>query len=71
MYMIENFGSWILDTRKGMVFFTLVTLLTLYILYKTLIGSVVVLTEKGYECTLPAPDGLGTKCLEYRARPKR
>ena len=68
MYMIENFGGWILDTRRGFLFGVAVVLLSGWVVWKMFVGSVVILSEKDYECTLPAPDGLGTKCVEYHAK---
>ena len=70
MYYVENFGAWIMDTRRGFVFGVLITVLFAWVLWKTMIGSVTVLTAREFECALTIPDGLGAKCVEYHARKK-
>jgi|APCry1669189204_1035204.scaffolds.fasta_scaffold180348_2 hypothetical protein len=65
MYMIENFGGWILDTRRGMFFGIVVLMLTMGVLWKTKAPSLTTLSSKEFECSLAIPDGLNTKCIEY------
>lgn len=68
MYMIENFGSWILDTRRGLLFGLSVGLLSAWIVWKMMFGTVTFLSSRDFECAMAVPDGLGTKCIEYHAK---
>lgn len=63
--LTEAFGSWILDTNKGLWFGVTVTLLAGWIAFKSVFGSVTILFGKDFECAMAVPDGLGTKCVEY------
>lgn len=63
--LTEAFGSWILDTNKGLWFGVIVTLLAGWIAFKSVFGSVTILFGKDFECAMAVPDGLGTKCVEY------
>ena len=63
--LTEAFGSWILDTNKGMWFGLIITLFSGWIIFKSMFGSVTLLSSKEFECALAVPDGLGTKCVEY------
>lgn len=68
MNRIEKLGSWILDTRSGLIFGCLLMLGTLG--YG--IGEVwkapkqVTLSEKDFTCVASEPHGLATRCTEYR-----
>ena len=66
----ERFGAWVLDTRKGMIFGVVVTVLFAAVMFKVYVGSVVVLSSKDFTCSLAKPDGLATVCVEYVFRGK-
>lgn len=68
--LTEAFGSWILDTNKGLWFGVIVILLSLWVVGKALFGSLTVLNAREFECAMAVPDGLGTKCIEYHIRRK-
>ena len=68
MYMIENFGQWILDTRRGFLFGVAVVLLSGWIVWKMVYGTVTLLSSREFECAMAVPDGLGTKCVEYHLK---
>ena len=70
MYMIENFGDWIITTRRGLVFMLVVLALFAGVLWKMFVGTSVFLSSKEFECVMAVPDGLGTKCVEYHIRRK-
>ena len=66
--LTEAFGSWILDTNKGLWFGVAVLLVSGWILFKTTIGAVTLLSSREFECAMAVPDGLGTKCIEYHLK---
>ena len=68
MYMIENFGGWIINTRRGLVFGITVLALFVLVMWRTFAGSSVVISSREFECVMAVPDGLGTKCVEYHAK---
>ena len=63
--LTEAFGSWILDTNKGLWFGVIVPLLAGWIAFKSVFRSVTILFGKDFECAMAVPDGLGTNCVEY------
>ena len=64
----EKFGAWVLNTRAGLIFGAAVFVLSAWVLFRMFFGSVVILNAKQFECAMSAPDGLGTKCVEYTVR---
>lgn len=67
MSRFENFGSWILDTRSGMVFgmalLLIATGLTIWPIIKS--PATVVLSESEFSCVQSEPWGLKTRCTAY------
>lgn len=68
MYMIENFGGWILETRRGGMFFLIVSAMTLMVLWRLFFGDLIVISSKTFECAKPVPDGIHARCTEYREK---
>ena len=68
MKSFESFGSWILDTRSGLIFGCLLMLGTLGILGYEYWRAPKEVTLKASEfvCVVAEPSGLGTRCVEYR-----
>lgn len=66
--LTEAFGSWILDTNKGLWFGVIVIFLSLWVVGKAMFGTVTFLSSRDFECAMAVPDGLGTKCIEYHAK---
>lgn len=66
----ERFGAWVLNTRAGLIFGLVVLVLSGLVAFRVFYGSVVMLDSKHFECSLSAPNGLGTKCIEYVERRK-
>ena len=67
MYMIENFGGWILDSKSGLIFGTLLMLATAslvgYEIWKS--PDTVTLSAKEFVCVAAESHGLGTRCISY------
>ena len=68
MYMIENFGGWILDTRGGLIFGCLLLLgLAGFLGWETWKApKTVTLSSKEFVCADTEPDGIGARCTVYR-----
>lgn len=63
----ERIGSWLLDSKSGMVFGCLLMLGTATILgyeYLTRAESVT-LSARDFVCVASEPHGLGTRCISY------
>ena len=68
MKAFEAVGSWILDTKSGLVFGCLVLLGALAVGgYQYLVApKTVILSSKEFTCVAAEPHGLATRCVEYR-----
>lgn len=67
MKAFDSLGSWILDTRSGLVFGCLLMLGTATILGYEYLSSAetVTLSAKEFVCVASEPHGLGTRCISY------
>jgi hypothetical protein len=68
MKTLDRFGDWIITTGAGNVFMFAVVVLTALTLWDAVFGEIVVLSSKEFECALPVPDGIGSKCVEYHLK---
>ena len=62
MKLLDSFGAFVLDTFYWWLAFFAIVGGGLYLFNQP---PTVILNGKDWECSLAAPDGIGTKCLEY------
>ena len=67
MKTIDKFGSWILDTKAGLIFGLLVIITGASIVsYKALTGpKSVTITASDFTCVQAEPWGISTRCTAY------
>ena len=68
MKTLDRFGGWLLSSSKGNVFMFAVVLLTVMVVWDVVVGDVVLLSSKNFECAMTMPDGIGSKCIEYHLK---
>lgn len=68
MKAFDTLGSWVLDTKSGLVFGVLLILsLTAFVGYQILKKpSAVVISSSDFTCVAAEAHGLETRCTEYR-----
>ena len=68
MKAFESFGGWLLDTRAGLVVGSLLMLGCMAVLGYEIWKAPKEVTLKASEfvCVVAEPNGLGTRCVEYR-----
>ena len=68
MKAIEKLGGWILDTRAGLIVGCLLLLGIIGIgVFEALTGpKTVTISAKEYYCAESEPDGIGSRCINYR-----
>lgn len=67
MKAFDSLGTWILDTRSGLIFGCLLLLGTAGVLGYEYLSSAetVTLSAKEFVCVASEPHGLGTRCISY------
>ena len=68
MKAFDKLGTWILDTRSGLIFGCLLMAATAGLLGFEYLkkNETVTLSAKDFTCVASEPHGLGTRCTEYR-----
>ena len=68
MKAVEKFGSWLLDTKAGMIFGIIIALAGASITgYQILTGAkTVTLNATEFACVDTEPHGISARCVAYR-----
>jgi hypothetical protein len=65
MRRIERFGKWILESTAGMIFVGFLAM-SAVLAFVPAGSPTVKISAKEFFCSEAEPDGLGTRCVNYR-----